>query len=86
MYKVPGTGVGVGTGVGALAVTGADVTWWIVAGIVLLFVGAFLLHSARKKRRPIPVETDRTEPADEVRLGLPPRPGGPPGLPERGQR
>jgi LPXTG-motif cell wall-anchored protein len=57
MYKVPGTGVGVGTGVGALAVTGADVTWWIVAGIVLLVAGAFLMHSTRKKRRAVPVKT-----------------------------
>jgi LPXTG-motif cell wall-anchored protein len=57
MYKVPGTGVGVGTGVGALAVTGADVTWWIAAGVVLLVVGAFLLHSTRGKRRAVPVTT-----------------------------
>jgi LPXTG-motif cell wall-anchored protein len=57
MYKVPGTGVGVGTGVGALAVTGADVTWWIVAGIVLLVAGAFLVHSARKRRRAVTVQT-----------------------------
>jgi LPXTG-motif cell wall-anchored protein len=55
MYKVPGTGVGVGTGVGALAVTGADVTWWIAAGIVLLLAGAFLMHSTRRKRRAIGV-------------------------------
>lgn len=55
MYKVPGTGVGVGTSVGALAVTGADVTWWIVTAIVLLAVGAFLMHSTRKKRRAVPV-------------------------------
>ncbi len=55
MYKVPGTGIGVGTGVGALAVTGADVTWWFVAGIVLLLVGAFLMHSTRKKRVPAAV-------------------------------
>lgn len=59
MYKVPGTGIGVGTGVGALAVTGADVTWWLVAGIVLLLVGAFLLHSTRRKRVPA---TARTRP------------------------
>ncbi|MGW6930614.1 LPXTG cell wall anchor domain-containing protein [Lentzea sp. NPDC054927] len=61
MYKVPGTGIGVGTGVGALAVTGADVTWWIVAGIVLLLAGAFLMHSTRRKRLPaavaVPVKT-----------------------------
>ena len=57
MYKVPGTGVGVGTGVGALAVTGADVTWWIAAGIVLLVAGAFLAHSARRRRRAVPVQT-----------------------------
>jgi LPXTG-motif cell wall-anchored protein len=50
MYKVPGTGIGVGTGVGALAVTGANVTWWIVAGVVLLLAGAFLMHSTRRKR------------------------------------
>jgi LPXTG-motif cell wall-anchored protein len=56
MYKVPGTGVGVGTSVGALAVTGADVTWWIVAGVVLLLAGAFLMHSTRKKRRAAPVQ------------------------------
>jgi LPXTG-motif cell wall-anchored protein len=55
MYKVPGTGIGVGTGVGALAVTGANVTWWIVAGIVLLLAGAFLMHSTRRKRRAISV-------------------------------
>ncbi|MFD4639595.1 LPXTG cell wall anchor domain-containing protein [Lentzea sp. NPDC058436] len=57
MYKVPGTGVGVGTGVGALAVTGADVTWWIVAGIVLLVAGAVVLHLTRQKRRAVPVQT-----------------------------
>ncbi|SFR22593.1 LPXTG-motif cell wall anchor domain-containing protein [Lentzea waywayandensis] len=56
MYKVPGTGVGVGTSVGALAVTGADVTWWIVVGIVLLLAGAVLLHSTRKKRRAAPIQ------------------------------
>jgi LPXTG-motif cell wall-anchored protein len=57
MYKVPGTGIGVGTGVGALAVTGADVTWWIAAGIVLLVAGAFLVHSVRRRRRAVPVQT-----------------------------
>ncbi|MFJ5990723.1 LPXTG cell wall anchor domain-containing protein [Lentzea sp. NPDC092896] len=56
MYKVPGTGVGVGTSVGALAVTGADVTWWIVVGVVLLLAGAFLMHSTRKKRRAAPIQ------------------------------
>ena len=50
MYKVPGTGIGVGTGVGALAVTGANVTWWIAAGVVLLLAGAFLMHGTRRKR------------------------------------
>ncbi|HEX7304590.1 LPXTG cell wall anchor domain-containing protein [Lentzea sp.] len=56
MYKVPGTGIGVGTGVGALAVTGADVTWWVIAGVVLLVAGAFVLHATRK-RRAVPVKT-----------------------------
>jgi LPXTG-motif cell wall-anchored protein len=50
MYKVPGSGVAVGTGVGSLAATGAGVTWWIVAAVVLLLVGVFLLHATRKRR------------------------------------
>lgn len=54
MYKVPGTGIGVGTGVGALAVTGADVTWWFVAGVVLLVAGALALHATRRRRRTVP--------------------------------
>ena len=49
MYKVPGSGVAVGTGVGSLAATGAGVTWWIVAALVLLLVGVFLLHATRKR-------------------------------------
>ncbi len=51
MYKVPGTGVAVGTGVGSLAATGAGVTWWVVAGVVLLVAGVFLTHAARRRRR-----------------------------------
>jgi LPXTG-motif cell wall-anchored protein len=49
MYKVPGSGVAVGTGVGSLAATGAGVTWWVVAALVLLVAGAFLLHAARRR-------------------------------------
>lgn len=51
MYKVPGSGVAVGTGVGSLAATGAGVTWWIVAALVLLVAGAFLSHAARRRKR-----------------------------------
>lgn len=61
MYKVPGSGVGVGTGVGALAVTGADVTWWIVAGVLLLVAGALLMHVTRKRRRAISVKVHKAE-------------------------
>ncbi|TWP52631.1 LPXTG cell wall anchor domain-containing protein [Lentzea tibetensis] len=58
MYKVPGSGVAVGTGVGSLAVTGADVTWWITAGVVLLVAGALLLHATRKRRRAVSVKAE----------------------------
>ena len=44
MYKVPGAGGVVG---GGLAATGADLTWWIAFGIVLLVAGLFLLRKAR---------------------------------------
>ncbi|MEO6090988.1 MAG: LPXTG cell wall anchor domain-containing protein [Umezawaea sp.] len=49
MYKVPGSGLAVGTGVGSLAATGAGVTWWIAAALVLLVAGVFLLHAARRR-------------------------------------
>ena len=58
MYKVPGSGVAVGTGVGALAVTGADVTFWIVTGVVLLVAGALLLHATRKRRRAVRIKAE----------------------------
>ncbi|MFD7654673.1 LPXTG cell wall anchor domain-containing protein [Actinosynnema sp. NPDC059797] len=48
MYRVPGSGVAVGTGVGSLAATGANVTWWLVAGVVLLAGGAVLGRVARR--------------------------------------
>jgi LPXTG-motif cell wall-anchored protein len=32
---------------GGLAATGADLTWWIAFGIVLLVAGLFLLRKAR---------------------------------------
>ncbi|WP_447005987.1 LPXTG cell wall anchor domain-containing protein [Saccharothrix isguenensis] len=50
MYKVPGSGVAVGTGIGSLAATGAGVTWWVVAGVVLLVSGLFLTHAVRRRR------------------------------------
>jgi len=49
MYKVPGSGIAVGTGVGSLAATGAGVTWWVVAALVLLVAGACLRHAARRR-------------------------------------
>ncbi|KAA2255488.1 peptidase [Solihabitans fulvus] len=56
MYRVPGSGVAVGSGVGALAMTGADLVWWLAAGLVLLVVGAFLLHAASRRRRAVAAE------------------------------
>ena len=50
MYRVPGSGVAVGTGVGSLATTGAGLTWWIAAALVLLAAGALLRHAARGRR------------------------------------
>lgn len=50
MYKVPGSGVAVGTGVGSLAATGAGLTWWIAAALVLLTAGVLLRHAARGRR------------------------------------
>lgn len=48
MYKAPSGGV-IGGGTG-LAVTGADVGWWIALGIALLITGALLLHANRRRR------------------------------------
>ena len=49
MYRAPGGGaVGGGT---ALAVTGADIGWWIALGIALLITGVFLLRAARRRQR-----------------------------------
>nr|WP_157767510.1 LPXTG cell wall anchor domain-containing protein [Actinosynnema pretiosum] len=50
MYRMPGAGVAVGTGVGTLAATGADVTWWVVAGVALLVSGVLLLRRSRGRR------------------------------------
>ncbi|OLR89467.1 peptidase [Actinokineospora bangkokensis] len=49
MYRAPGAGLGVGGGT-ALAVTGADVGWWIALGIALLITGVLLLRAARRRR------------------------------------
>lgn len=48
MYKAPTGGV---IGGGGLAVTGADVGWWIALGIALLITGALLLHANRRRRQ-----------------------------------
>ncbi|ONI85521.1 peptidase [Saccharothrix sp. ALI-22-I] len=50
MYRFPGGGVAVGTGIGSLAATGAGVTWWVVAGAVLLVTGLFPTHAVRGRR------------------------------------
>ncbi|GAA2670877.1 LPXTG-motif cell wall anchor domain-containing protein [Actinosynnema pretiosum] len=49
VYRMPGAGVAVGTGVGTLAATGADVTWWAVAGVALLVSGILLLRRSRRR-------------------------------------
>ncbi|GGS43365.1 MULTISPECIES: LPXTG cell wall anchor domain-containing protein [Actinokineospora] len=47
MYKAP-TGGAVGGGAG-LALTGADIGWWIALGIALLITGILLLHARRRR-------------------------------------
>lgn len=50
MYKLPGT-TGVVGGAGALAMTGANVVWWVAFGIVLLVSGLLLVHASRRRSR-----------------------------------
>lgn len=40
--------------VGGLAMTGANVVWWSVAGVALLVGGAFLVHANRRRTRLAP--------------------------------
>nr|WP_143060605.1 peptidase [Amycolatopsis tolypomycina] len=47
MYR-PGIGGVVGGG-GLLATTGANLTWWIVFGVVSLVLGVVLVRSARRR-------------------------------------
>jgi LPXTG-motif cell wall-anchored protein len=49
VYRAP-TGGAIG-GAGGLAFTGANVSWWIALGIVLLVAGLLLMHAARRRRR-----------------------------------
>lgn len=50
MYRPPSSsGPIVGGSIGGLAVTGADVVWWIAAGVMALLVGLFLLRMARRR-------------------------------------
>jgi LPXTG-motif cell wall-anchored protein len=52
MYKMPGAGVGVaGGGVGTLAATGADVGWWLVAGLLLVVLGTVAVIAAYRRNR-----------------------------------
>jgi LPXTG-motif cell wall-anchored protein len=44
----PGIGGVVGGG-GILATTGANLTWWIVFGVVSLVLGVVLFRSARRR-------------------------------------
>lgn len=46
MYRTPSGGAA-----GGLAVTGADVGWWIALGIALLITGVLLLRAGRRSRR-----------------------------------
>jgi hypothetical protein len=46
----PGIGGVVGGG-GLLATTGANLTWWIVFGVVSLVLGVVLVRSARRRAR-----------------------------------
>jgi hypothetical protein len=50
MYKVPGAGGAVGAGAGTLAFTGADVTGWIVFGVILVVAGVVTVFASRRRR------------------------------------
>ncbi|RLK54060.1 LPXTG cell wall anchor domain-containing protein [Actinokineospora cianjurensis] len=49
MYRAP-TGGAIGGSAG-LAMTGADVGWWIALGLALLVTGFLLLHANRRRAR-----------------------------------
>jgi LPXTG-motif cell wall-anchored protein len=51
VYKAPGGALG--GGAGALAMTGADVMWWIALGIAMLIAGVLLLHATRRRHRTV---------------------------------
>ncbi|UOZ09719.1 peptidase [Amycolatopsis sp. WQ 127309] len=52
MYRMPGAGVGVaGGGVGTLAVTGADVGWWLAVGVLLVLLGTVALIAVHRRSR-----------------------------------
>jgi LPXTG-motif cell wall-anchored protein len=50
MYKVPGAGGAVGAGAGTLAYTGANVTGWVVFGVLLLVAGTLAMFAGRRRR------------------------------------
>ncbi|RJQ76413.1 peptidase [Pseudonocardiaceae bacterium YIM PH 21723] len=50
MYKIPGAGGFAGATAGGLALTGADVTWWIVAGVTAVAVGLLARHFSHRRR------------------------------------
>lgn len=51
MYKVPGAGGAVGAGAGTLAFTGANVTGWIIFGVILLVAGVLAVFAGRRRHR-----------------------------------
>jgi LPXTG-motif cell wall-anchored protein len=48
VYKLPGAGGVIGGGT-SLALTGADVAWWIALGVLLVLSGLFLLRKVRRQ-------------------------------------
>lgn len=60
MYKVPGAGGAVGAGAGALAFTGANVTGWVIFGVILVVAGGFAMFAGRRRRHRLATSGDDT--------------------------
>lgn len=59
MYKFSGAGGAIGAGAGTLAFTGADVTGWILFGVILVVAGVLAIVAGRRRTRRFALITDR---------------------------
>jgi hypothetical protein len=56
MYKVPGVSGAVGAG--ALALTGGNMTGWVVFGVILLVAAVFAVFAGQRRRRLVAADDD----------------------------